>query len=88
MQRRECPKLLGDQQRGVIRQHDPSRPDANRRRARRHVRDDHGCRRARHAWDVVMLREPEAREPQAFAMLRQVERVAERLRRVAALHDR
>ena len=52
------------------------------------VRDDDRGRGARDAGHAVMLGEPEAMVAPALGVAREVERVAERLRGVAALDDR
>ncbi len=81
-------ELLGDDQRRMVRQHDPARADADRLGATSDMPDHHGCRRAGDARHVVVFGQPEPLEAPGFGVLRQVERVAERLRGVAALADR
>ncbi len=87
MQRLESPKLLRDHERRVIRQHHPARPDANRRRSRRHVLYHHGGGRARDARHVVVLGDPVPPVSVAFGVPREIERISERLRRIPALDD-
>ena len=72
----------------MIRQHDAARADADRRGAAGDVRDHDRRRRARDAGHVVMLGEPEAAIAPALGVLREVERVPERLRGGAAFDDR
>ena len=78
MQRRERPELLGDHERRVVREHDPTGADADRLRAGGDVRNHDRRRGACDAGGVVMLREPEAAVAPAFRVLRKVERVAKR----------
>ena len=79
-------ELLGDHQRRMIRQHDAARPDADGLGSRRHMPDHHRGGRARNPGHAVMLRQPVALIPPALGMPRQIQRIAQRLRRVAA-HD-
>jgi hypothetical protein len=58
MKRRECPELLCNHERRVIRQHDPTGADSNRLRACGDVPDHDRGGGARDASCVVMLREP------------------------------
>jgi hypothetical protein len=88
VQRLQRAELLGDDQRRMVRQHHAAGTDADGRGARSHVRQQHGRGRARDARHAVVLGQPVARVAQLFAVLRQRERVAERLRGVAALGDR
>ncbi len=84
----ECVELLRDNERRMIREHDPDDADADRARPARDVRDHDGGRCARNAGRVVMLRKPEALVAPPLGMLREVERVAQRARRRATLDDR
>ena len=88
IERLERAELLGDHQRRVVRQHDAAGADADRARAAGDVPDHHRGRRAGDAGHVVVLGEPEAPVAPALGVLREVERVAERLGRRPALDDR
>ena len=81
-------ELLGDDQWRVIGQHDAARSDADRPGARGNGADHHGGRGAGDARHVVMFGQPEPLVAPPFGMLREIERIAEGLRRVAALIDR
>ena len=61
MQRLERPELLGDHERRVVRQHDPSRPDPDRLGRVCEVRDHDRRRRAGDPAQVVVLGDPVAR---------------------------
>ena len=87
-QRLERAELFGDDERRVIGEHDAAGADADRPRTGRDVSDDDGGGCARDAGHVVMLGEPVPVEAEALGVAREVERVAERRRRVAALCDR
>ena len=65
----------------------PPAPIANRRRAGADMSDHHGRRRTGNARHVVMLREPEALVAPPLRVLREIERVAKRIGRGAALND-
>ena len=80
----ERPELLGDDERRVVGQHDAAGADPDRRRAAGHMGDDDRRRRAGDAGHVVMLGQPVAVIAPALGVLREVERVAERLRGGAA----
>jgi hypothetical protein len=87
----ECgqrPELLGDHDRRVVREHDLARADANRRRPAGDVRDHDRGRGACDPDRVVVLGEPEPLVAPGFGVLRQVERVPQRLARRRALDDR
>ena len=84
IERGERAELLGDDERRVVRQHDATRADANRVRAARDMADHDGGRGTRDAGHVVMFGEPVTVITPAFGMLREVERVAERLRGIGA----
>ena len=75
MKRLESPELLGDHDRRVVREHDPTGADADRARPARYVRDHHRRRCARNPDRVVMLGEPEAAVAPTLDVLRKVERV-------------
>ena len=62
VQRLQEGELLGDRERGVVREHDASRTDPDRPRRRREVGDQHRGRRAGDGWHVVVLGDPEAVE--------------------------
>ena len=87
-ERLERAELLGDDERRVVRQHDAAGADANRRRVAGNRADDDSRRGARHRRDIVMLGEPVAVVTPPLGMLREIDRVAQRLRGVAALDDR
>ena len=74
-QRRQCPKLLGDHQRRMVRQHDPAGTDTDRFGATGHMADAHRGRRAGDACEVVVFGEPEALEACGLSVLRQVPRI-------------
>ena len=88
VERLQRAELLRDHQRRVIRQHDAARSDTDGPGAAGNIADHHGRRGAGDAGHVVMLGEPESLEPPAFGVLREVERIAEGLGRIAALIDR
>ena len=84
----ERAELLGDHERRMVGQHDPTRADPDRRRPRGHVRDHDrrcGARDTRH---VVVLREPVAVVSPAFSVTSKVEGILQRIGRGAALDDR
>ena len=84
LQQRE---LLGDGERRVVRQHHPAGAQAQLRRLRGEMRDDHrraGRRDGRH---VVVLGDPVAGVAEAVGRLRQVRRRGERIgRRLVGAH--
>ena len=88
VQRRERAELLGDHQRRMVRQHDPAGADADGLCPGRNVGDHDGGRRARDPDRVVMLREPEAVVPPPLDVLREIERVSQRLAGRRAFDDR
>jgi hypothetical protein len=88
MQRLERPELLGDHERRVVRQHDPSRPDPDRLGRVREVRDHDRRRRAGYPAQVVMLRDPVALVAESLGVPHEVDRVTKRLRRRPAHDDR
>jgi hypothetical protein len=88
VQRYQGAELLGDHQRRVIGQHHATRADAYRTGTARHVRDDHRGGRTGDARHVVMLGQPEAPVTQRFGLARQIERIAQRIRRARAFDDR
>jgi hypothetical protein len=84
----ERPELLGDHQRRVIRQHDPAGADAYGLGPGGDVADHHRRRRAGNARHAVMLGQPVAPVAPFLRVLGQIERIAQRLRRVAANRHR
>ena len=87
-ERRQRAELLRHLQRRVVRQHDAAGADANGRRAGADMRDQHRGGGAGDARHVVMFGEPEAVVAPPLGVLREVERVAKRLRGRAALDNR
>ena len=83
----ERAKLLGDDQRGMIRQHHASRTDADGRSSSRHVADQNGRRRAGDSLHAVMLGEPEPREAPFFGVPGEIERVPIGFGNAATLAD-
>ena len=79
---------LGHLERAVVAQHHPARPDPDALRARRDLRDHHLRRRAGQRRRVVVLGQPVALVAQPVRQLRQGEGLPDRLRAVAARHDR
>ena len=79
MDRFEHAELLGNCERGVVRQHDAARAEADRRRGHRQVGEQHRRRRRRDARHVVMLRDPVAVEAQHLDTVHEVDRVAQRI---------
>jgi hypothetical protein len=88
IQRLQRAKLFCDHQRCMVRQHDAARPDADGAGAARDIADHYRGRGAGNARHVVMFGEPEPLVIPAFGVLREIERVAEGLGRIAALVDR
>ena len=79
VQRLERAELLGDDQRRVVRQHHAAGAHAHRLRAAGDVADDDRGGRAGDPGHVVMFGHPVAPVAQALAMLRQLERMAQRV---------
>lgn len=67
----------------MVGQHDAAGADSYRLRSRRDVADDDGGRGARDADHVVVLRQPETVIAPTLGVLREIERVVERLRRAS-----
>jgi hypothetical protein len=88
MQRLERPELLGDHERRVVREHDPSRPDTDRRGRIREVCDHDRRRCAGDPVQVVVLGDPVPLVAESLGVAHEVDRVAKRLRRSPALDDR
>src|SRR5690606_28027297 len=80
-------KLLRDDERRVIRQHDPARPHAHGGSATRHVADHHRSGRTGDPLDIVMLGQPEPMVAPALRMLSEVVTIRKCLRRGASLKD-
>src|ERR1700692_616288 len=70
-QRFECAELLGNGQRGMIRQHDTARADANPRCSIGNVANQNGSRRTRDPSNIVMFSQPEAFVIERFRPLSQ-----------------
>ena len=87
MERLEHRELLGDRERGVVRQHDAARPDPDAFGGAGDVGDQDGRRRAGDGRHVVVFGDPETHEPEPLGGLRQPRRVGQRLGRGAALAD-
>ena len=68
--------------------YDPASANPDRFRFACDVADHDGCRRARDAGKVMMLREPEAMVTPSLGVLREIGRIAKRERGVAAVNDR
>ena len=83
----EHPELLGDHQRGMVREHHPTRSDPDRLRLGRERRRQHGRRGARDPGHVVVLGDPMAVIAEPFGCLRQLDRVGEGVGRGRALAD-
>jgi hypothetical protein len=81
-------ELLCDDERRVVRQHDAARSDADGFGAAGDIADHHRGRGAGDAGHVVMFCKPESLVIPAFGVSREIERIAEGLRRIAALIDR
>ncbi len=77
-------ELLGDDQGGVVGQHDPAGADADGLRRRRHCADDDRGRGAGDARHVVMLGQPVAIVTQPFGVAGQINGVGERLAHIGA----
>ena len=86
-QARQGAELLGDDIGGVVRQHDPARPDPDRVRSRGDVGDHDRSRGAGDARHVVMLRHPDAAIAPLLGMGGEVARVVERGAGVGAFGD-
>jgi hypothetical protein len=84
---RERAELLGDDERGVVRQHDAARADPDGLRPGGDVGDDEGRRRARDARHVVVLGHPDAAVAPGLRVAGEVAGVVERAARVGALGD-
>ncbi len=69
----------------MVGQHDPAGPDADRCRSASYVADHHRSCGARDSHHVVVLRQPEAAIAEAFGVLRQVQRMPQRVSRTGAL---
>ena len=80
-------ELLRYDERGVVWQHDAAGPDPDAGGAARHVRDHDRRRRARDPGHVVVLREPEPLVAEPLRVPREIERVPQRRRGIAAADD-
>jgi len=72
----------------MVWQHDAASAYPNAGRSGGNVRERHRGRRTRDAWQIVVLGHPLAPVSESFDRAREVERVAQRLTRVATLGDR
>jgi hypothetical protein len=81
-------ELLCDDQRRMIWQHHAARSNTNGPGAAGDIADHHRGRSAGDAGHIVMLGKPEPLVIPAFGVLRQIERIAEGLGRIAALINR
>ena len=88
VERLERAELLGDHERRVVRQHDPAGADPDGRGGAGDVREHHRRGGARHTGQVVVLRDPEAPIAPALGVLREIDRVLQRLGGRAAFDDR
>ena len=88
IQRLERAELLGDDERGVVRQHDPAGTDPDRRGAGCEVPRDDGRRCAGDRLHVVVLGDPVALVAEALRVLGEVEAVAQRDPRCRPTRDR
>jgi hypothetical protein len=84
---RQRAELLGDDQRGVVGQHDAAGPDADSLRLLGHMADHDAGRGAGDALHVVVLGQPEAFVAEPLGGLGQGDAVGEGLGGVAALGD-
>ena len=81
-------ELFGDDERRVVRKHDPAGADTDASRLSGDVSDDDRSGRAGDARKVVMFGEPVAMIAPLFRVLREIDRVAESERRIGALNYR
>ncbi len=88
VERLERPELLRDHERRVVRQHDPARPDPDRRRARREIPGDDSGRGARDRLHVVVLGDPVALVAEPLGVSREIEAVAQRVAGGRSARDR
>ncbi len=88
MQRGQRAELLGDDQRGVVRQHDAAGADPDGAGAGGDMGECDRGRSTGYARHVVMLGHPISRIAQCLDVAGQIERVAQRLASVAAFGNR
>nr|CEL17772.1 putative membrane protein [Kibdelosporangium sp. MJ126-NF4]CTQ91004.1 putative membrane protein [Kibdelosporangium sp. MJ126-NF4] len=79
VQRLQHPELLGDHERLVVGQHHATGADPDRGRRRRYRRGQHGRRRSRDTRHAVVFRHPETVVAQLLGLLREPDRVPQRL---------
>ena len=84
LHRRARPHMLGNDQWGMVWQHDAASPDPNGARAGGNMRQSNRRGGARNARHVVMFRHPVSLIAQCLDMAAQIERVPQRLASVAA----
>ena len=87
VERSQGPELLRDDQRRVVREHDPAGSYADGAGARRDMPDHHRRRGARHPGHPVVLRQPEAVIAPALRVPGEVQRVVQRPAGVAPFGD-
>ena len=88
IKRLERAELFGDDERRVVRKHYPASADADASRFSGDVSDDDRSGRAGDPRKVVMFREPVAMVSPLFCVLREIDRISKRQRRIAAIDDR
>ena len=88
MQGGEGAELLGDQQRGMVRQHNAAGADTDIARAGRDVGQRHRRRGAGNPGQVVVFGHPITPVAERLDMPREIERIAQRLTGIAAFDDR
>jgi len=84
---RQGPELLGDDDRGVVRQHDATRADTDGVGARRDVAHHHRGGGAGDARHVVMLGDPKPAIAPSFGMRGKIASIVERAAGVGILRD-
>jgi hypothetical protein len=88
IERLERAELFGDDERRVVRKHDPAGADPDAFRLASNMADDDGSRRAGDARKVVMFRQPVTMVAPTLCVLREIHRVSEGQRGIAILKDR
>src|SRR5205823_14131975 len=88
VKRGEGAELLGDQEGGMVWQHNAASTYPNAGGSGGNVRERHRSRRTRYAWQIVVLGHPVPPVSESLDMACEVERVAQRLTSIAALGDR
>ena len=85
---RKGAELFGDDERGMVGQHDTAGADTDCCCCLRDLAYHHRCRRTGDAGHVVMLGQPVARVAPYFGVARQVHGIEQRLAGVVALDNR